>query len=248
MRNIWTIARREYKLNFISPIAYVVAFLILITLGVLFTLNVWFFTQNAFSAPGSAPDATIITGPFVFLLVLSAPALTMRLLADEQRMGTMELLLTAPLRDWEIVVGKWLGAFLFLLTIILVSLIFPILLNGMVSPGIDQGLMVAAYLGVILVSAAFLGIGVGISALFSNQLTAFFATLAVIVVLWWLIGFPADVVHTGADFFRYLSMNEHFYNSLNTGVINLSDLVYYLSLTALGLFVGTSAVEMRRWR
>ncbi len=248
MRNIWTIAKREYNHYFNSPIAYVVAFMILLVLGVIFTIVIQNYIANAMQSFGTAPDISPITGNIVFLLVFSVPALTMRLISDETRMGTMELLLTAPVRDWELIIGKWLGGFLFILTIIAVTLIYPIVLNSLVTPGIDQRQMMAAYLGVILVSAAFLGLGVGISSLFSNQIAAFFITLGVFILLWWLVGFPADVVSVGGDVFRYLDMKAHFYNSLNTGVINLSDIVYYLSITIFGLFLGTTAVETRRWR
>jgi len=248
MQNIWTIARREYKVYFNSPIAYVISLLILIVLGIMFVINIIFISQNATQYYGSAPDISMITGPFAFMLVLSLPALTMRLISEEHRMGTMELLLTAPLRDWELVVGKWLGSFLFMLTLIGFTLLFPIILNFMVNPGIDQGLMMSAYLGIILVSAAFLGIGVGISAMFTNQFAAFFATLITFVVLWWMIGFPAEVLPAGAEVFRYLDMKTHFYDTLNAGVINLSDIIYFLSLTALGLFTGSISIEARRWR
>ena len=121
-------------------------------------------------------------------------------------------------------------------------------MNSMITPGLDQRVVLTAYLGVILVAAAFLGIGVGISALFSNQIAAFFLTLGTLIFLWWLIGFPADMVTAGAGVFRYLDMKAHFYDSLNVGIINLGDIVYYLSWTALGLFTGTTAIEMRRWR
>jgi ABC-2 type transport system permease protein len=251
MRNVWTIARREYNHFFASPIAYAVAFVILMTLGIMFALTILVYSQNAlsggFNGPPPAPDISGITGTFTFLLVLSVPALTMRLVADENRMGTMELLLTAPIRDWELIVGKWLGGFLFMLTIIAVTLIYPIVLNGLESPGIDQGQMISSYLGVILVTAAFLALGVGASSIFSNQIAAFFLTLGLFVFLWWLVGFPAQYVPAGGDLFSYLDMKAHFYNSLNTGVINLADMVYYLSLIGLGLFAGTAAVEARRW-
>lgn len=248
MQNIWTIARREYKVYFNSPIAYVISLLILLVLGIMFFINILFFALNTSQNYGSAPDISMITGPFAFMLVLSLPALTMRLVSEEHRMGTMELLLTAPLRDWELVVGKWLGSFLFMLTLIGFTLLFPIILNFMVNPGIDQGLMMSGYLGIILVSAAFLGIGVGISAMFTNQFAAFFATLITFVVLWWMIGFPAEVLPAGAEVFRYLDMKTHFYDTLNAGVINLSDIIYFLSLTALGLFTGSISIESRRWR
>jgi len=247
MRNIWTIAKREYKIYFSSPLAYIVMLIILSVVGIIFALNIINLTNNPFGS-GQAPDVTIVTGPMAFMLVFSAPALTMRLLADEQRMGTLELMLTAPVRDWELVVGKWFGSFLFVLTMIGFSLIFPLILNGMVDPGIDQQLMLSSYLGIILVSAAFLSIGVSISALFSNQFAAFFLSMGLLVILWFLIGIPAQILSSGGDIFNYLNMNERFYNSLNQGVINLSDIVYFLSVTALGLFVGSVATEMRRWR
>src|SRR5215216_7673199 len=260
MRNIWTIAKREYDHYFISPIAYVVAFMILLTLGVIFAINLYYYIQNAFQSYGATPDISPITGAFGFLLVLTVPALTMRLLADEARMGTLELLLTAPVRDFELVAGKWLGGLLFLLSILAITLVYPIILNGivigsvtiippLVTPGIDRELLLSSYVGVILVSASFLALGVGISAIFTNQIAAFFVTLSVFVFLWWLIGFPAQVLQGSAsEIFRYLDMKTHFYDALNVGSIKLADLIYFLSLIALGLFVGTTAVETRRWR
>jgi len=247
MRNIWTIAKREYDHYFVSPIAYVVAFMILLVLGILFAADMLYFTQNSFQLYGYTPDASRIVSPFAFLLVLSTPALTMRLLADETRMGTMELLLTAPVRDFELIVGKWLGGILFMLTLIVVSLIYPLILHNLVDPGIDQKLLLSSYLGLILLAAAFLALGVGISAIFSNQIAAFFATLGLLVFLWWLIGFPATIIPTGADVFNYLNMKAHF-DKLISGSIYFADVIYYLSMIALGLFTGTMAIEIRRWR
>ncbi len=247
MRNIWTIAKREYKIYFSSPLAYIVMLIIFAVVGVIFALNIINLTNNPFGS-NQAPDATIVTGPMAFMLVFSAPALTMRLLADEQRMGTLELMLTAPVRDWELVVGKWFGSFLFVLTIIGFSLVFPLILNIMIDPGIDQQLMLSSYLGITLVAAAFLSIGVSISAMFSNQFAAFFLSMGLLVILWFLIGIPGQIFFTGGEIFNYLNMNNRFYNSLNQGIINLSDIVYFLSVTALGLFIGSAAIEMRRWR
>jgi gliding motility-associated transport system permease protein len=250
MRNIWTIGRREYSRFFSSPIAYIVAFVILLTLGLIFALVMWGAYQSSlgggFGGGGAAPDLTPITGSFTFLLVLSVPALTMRLVADENRTGTMELLLTAPVRDWELIIGKWLGGFLYMLTLIAVTLIYPLILNGLISPGLDQKQLMSAYLGLILVSGAFLALGVGVSAMFTNQIAAFFATLGLFVFLWWLVGFPAQSVGAGADLFNYLDMRANF-NAFDTGAIHLPNLVYYLSLIFLGWFAGTTAVEVRRW-
>ena len=248
MRNIWTIAKREYDQYFISPVAYVVAFAMLLTTGVLFAINFFFYTQNAFQNFG-VPDFGPISGTFVFLLVLSAPALTMRLISDEARMGTLELLLTAPVRDHELVIGKWLGAMLYILSLLLVTLIYPIVTSRFVTPGIDWYVVLTSYLGMILLAGVFLALGTAVSAMFTNQITAFFVTLALFITMWWLVGFPAQVIPgDAARIFEYLDMKSHFYGALDSGIINLSDLVYYISLIALGLFTGTAAVEVRRWR
>jgi len=309
MRNVWVIARREYSRFFTTSVSYAVAFAILLIVGLIFGLTVFGAYQNAFNGGGfggaAAPDIKGISGTFTFMLVLSVPALTMRLISDENRMGTLELLLTAPVQDWELIVGKWLAGLLFLLTVLAVTLIYPVilniyetpganiqwpilsvfilavalvalfwnlvtgqwvsglltllaiwvvaivagvLLNQFVIPGIDWGLTLASYLGLLLVSAAFLGLGVGISSLFSNQVAAFFVSLGLFIFLWWMFGFIGQFVQGGAsDVFTYLDMGAHFNNNLNAGVINLSDVVYYLSLAALGLFTGAVAVESRRW-
>jgi ABC-2 type transport system permease protein len=246
MRNIWTIAKREYSQYFISPIAYAVAFLLLVVTGLVFVLTIMSISQNQ-SFTSDAPDTRAVTSLIAFLLMLFTPALTMRLIADEIRMGTMELLLTAPLRDYELVIGKWLGVFLFILTLIAITLIFPFMMNGMAKPGIDQVLMMSGYLGVILVAAALLSLGVGISAIFSNQIAAFFTTMALFIVLWWLIGAPANILPSGGEVFNYLSISSQL-SSINNGSLSLSGVIYFLSLTALGLFVGSTAVEIRRWR
>lgn len=247
MRNIWTIAKREFDNYFTSPIAYAVAFLFLTVLGLIFVLNIFAYTSNPFGY-ADAPDTRMVTGPMAFLLVLAIPALTMRLVADEVRMGTMELLLTAPVRDFELIAGKWLGVFMFMLTLIGITLVFPLLLDQLVRPGIDQVLMLSGYLGIILTTAALLALGVGFSSLFSNQVAAFFATISVFIVLWWLIGAPAGILPIGGDFFRYLDLSSQVYDNFNEGVLKLSSIVYLLSLIGLGLFIGTTAVEIRRWR
>lgn len=249
MRNIWTIAKREYNHYFISPIAYVVAFIVLFTTGIYFAYIISFFSQQSAFGSTQTPDITPINWLFVFLLVFTTPAITMRSLSDEARAGTLELLLTAPIRDYELVVGKWLGGFLFILTVLAVTLVYPIIMNSLVTPGIDQQLMISSYLGVILSAAAFLALGVGISAIFTNQIAAFFATFGLFFILWFMMGIFGNLVQGGgSQVFQYLNLSSHFSDQLNTGVIQLQDVVYFLSLIALGLFTGTTAVEVRRWR
>jgi len=243
MRNIWVIARREYKLYFATPAAYLVAFMLLLILGVIFYANI----INA-QLQQVAPGVEVVLGPMVTLLLFATPAITMHLIAEEQRMGTIELLLTAPVRDYELVIGKWLGGFLFLLTILAVTWVYPIILNLIVDPGIDQGPLVSGYFGVVLICSALVAIGVAVSTLFSNQIAAFFATLGVFLLLW-LIGLPSQALGAfGGDLVGYLDFSEHFFSTFYRGVIDLSDIVYYLSITGLGLFLGSLFVETRRWR
>jgi ABC-2 type transport system permease protein len=184
------------------------------------------------------------------LLAILTPALTTRLLAEERRLGTIELLMTAPVKDWELVVGKWLGAFLMLLTLIAVTLIYPLILDQLVSPGIDQGPLITGYLGLILLASALVAIGVFISSLFSNQIAAFITTLGVVIVLWLVTGLIVRVMgQMGGvqEWVRFLDLAGPFNENLIRGVINLRDVVYYLSVTALALFMGTMSLEVRRW-
>lgn len=244
MRNIWVIAQREYKHYFISPIAYTVALAIFIVLGVIFYASLLLSMQQQ-----SAPDTRMVVGPLVTILLFSTPAITMRTLADEQKSGTLEILLTSPVRDWEVVLGKWLGGVLFLTTILLATWFYPIILNALVKPGIDQGVMMTGYLGLFLLVSAFLAIGVMASSFFSNQIAAFFVSFVILLTLW-LIGYPAQAMtnSTIGDILRYLDITGHFYNSFYAGIIDLKDVVYLVSITVVALFLGSVSVETRRWR
>ncbi len=247
MRNIWTIAAKEYKHYFISPIAYAVFFMILIILGVIFYANILAAVSGAYS--NYAPGIQIIIGPMVTIFLFTTPAITMRSIADESKSGTLELLLTAPLRDWELITGKWLGGVLFVLTIIAVTWIYPVALNQIVKPGIDQGLLVSGYLGLILLVSCYIAIGVAISSLFNNPIASFFATLG-ILLLFWMLSYPVQAMGaaTGGELLKYLDLSEHFYNSFYQGVIELKDIVYYISVILVALLIGKTSIETRRWR
>ncbi|MFZ6027537.1 MAG: ABC transporter permease subunit [Chloroflexota bacterium] len=248
MRNIWTIAKREYKLYFNGPVAYAVAFLFFLILGITFFQSLRDALQSALFQQPYTPTIQVITGGvMVFILIFTTPAITMRLLAEEQRSGTMELLLTAPVRDWELVLGKWLGGVLFMLTLILTTLIYAVVLNWLVEPGIDQGLLISGYLGLSLMTMSLISIGVAVSAFFSNQIAAFFASLVIVLALWLTQAASSTTGTTVGEVVKYFNFIEHYIGFFN-GVIDLRDVVYYLSFTAVGLFVGNMAVEMRRWR
>lgn len=243
MRNIWIIARKEFKQFFVSPVAYAIALAVFLIMGVLFYATILSAAYQQY-----APGVQVILGPLATIFLFTTPAITMRALPDEQRTGTLELLLTAPVRDWELVIGKWLGSMGFILTILLVTWVYPIILNRLVDPGIDQGVLVSGYLGLFLMVAAFTAIGVAVGSLFSNQIAAFFTTLGILLVLW-MIGYPSTASGAmGPSLLSYLDISEHFYPTFYRGIIDLKDVVYFLSLIALALFLGSISVESRRWR
>lgn len=247
MNNILTIAKREFKLYFASPVAYLMAFFILLVVGAIFY---FFGLSSAVLQQGYVPGVDLILGPLATMLIFITPAITTRLMAEENRIGTIELLLTSPVKDWELVVGKWLGGLLLLLSIVGLTLIYPIILHQMVTPGIDQGPLVTGYLGIFLFSSALVAVGVFVSSLFNNQIAAFVATLGVLIFLWWIITPIGQVIGTGSalsEIVTYIGLQEHYFSNLIVGILDLSDVVYYLSLTALSLFFGTMVVEARRW-
>lgn len=247
MRNIWTIAKREYENYFNGPLAYVVMLAVLLPMSIYFTLLLFYADQQALFGAGIVPEIGPVNGLFAFLMIFLSPALTMRLLSDEARMGTLELLLTAPVRDSELVIGKWLGSMLFVLSLLAITFIYPFVLDNLVQPGIDWWLVLSSYIGLILLFAAMLALGVGVSAIFTNQFAAFFVTLGILFFIYFMIGLPAGLLPQNGDLFNYLSINYQF-DQLNRGTVSLGGIVYYLSLIAFGLFAGTTAIEIRRWR
>jgi ABC-2 type transport system permease protein len=243
MRNVWIIASREFRQYFISPVAYAVAASVYLILGGIFFINIYFAIRGS----QIDPDGRIVLAPLVTILLFATPAVTMRLLAEEHRMGTLELLLTAPVRDWEVVVGKWLGAFGFMLVILAFTWVYPYILNRMTEPGIDQGILVSAYLGLVLLLSTMLAIGVLISAMFKNPMAAFFVALAILLVLW-IVGSLGSGAGVGSQIAGSLSLVDHYYDNLYRGIISLPDVLYFVSLTILALVLGSQIVESRRWR
>lgn len=240
MRNILTIAQKELSTYFVSPVAYVVAALFLVVMGYLFAVPVVAFRN----APIMAIIRSLFFNMAVVLLLLS-PALTMRLLAEEQRMGTIELLLTSPVRDWEVVLGKFLGSLGFYTVMLLLTGFFPFIATRVGNP--DLGPILSSYLGAYLMGAAFLAVGVFASSLTQNQIIAAVAAFAILLLLW-LIDATANIASGNlAPALRYLSLITHF-DDFTKGVVDTSHLVYYLSVIAAFLFLATRSLETRRWR
>ena len=258
MKNALAIAAREIRSYFVSPVAYVVLTGFLLLSG-------WFFFNllARFSyllqiygsmGRGGAELERLNLNEFVIspllhnlsvVLVILIPMITMRTFAEEKRLGTFELLLTSPLRVGEIVAGKFLGALVFVTLMLSLTAIYPILLVVYGDP--EMGIMLSGYLGLFLVAASFLSIGLLTSSLTENQIIAAVSSLVALLLLY-VINWPADTsTPTIGAVLHYLSVTEHF-SEFVKGVIDSRALVYFVSLIAAALFLTHRSVESLRWR
>jgi ABC-2 type transport system permease protein len=236
MTNTLAIAERELKSFFASTVAWIIAAAFMAMSGFLF--SVILLNSNEASLRFLISNLSVI-------LLFVAPFLTMRLLAEENRLGTVELLLTNPVRDVEVVVGKFLGVMGFVLVMLLLTLYFPALLFVFGSP--DPGPMISGYLGVLLQAGAFTSIGLAISSTTENQIVAAFLAFAINLILWLsesisqFVGAPLDKV------MKFLSITSHF-QDFSRGVIDSSHVIFFLSVVAAALFLTYLSLQSRRWR
>ncbi len=255
MRNVWTIARRELKSYFSSPIAYIVLATFAVMFGFFFYSAVAFFVQFSAQAAmqrGMAPPMNVnqfviqpTLGNFSIILLLLCPMITMRLFAEEKRSGTIELLFTSPLRDYEIILGKWLGAMLLYVCMLAISMLNFSILFIISKP--DWKAMLAGYLGLLLMGGAFFSLGAFISTLTRNQIVAGAVTFGVFLILWVLDWYGAYSSTTGGRLASYVAIAPHF-EQFSKGVIELKDAVYYVSAIGLGLFLTKRSLESLHWR
>jgi ABC-2 type transport system permease protein len=236
MRTALVIARREILAYFISPIAYMVSAVFLLIAGYLFSL-ILIQSQQA-TMEGLFFNIMVV-------LIFVVPLLTMRLLSDEQKTGTIEILLTAPVRDWEVVFGKYLAAMAMFGVMLACTLYFPFIL-WRVGGSPDWGPIMTGYLGLLLLTSAMMAIGTLTSAVTENQIVAAVLGFGILLLLW-LIEAAGNVATGSATVLSYLSMPSH-YNDFARGAINLEDVVYYLSVTIASLFMATRMLETRRYR
>jgi ABC-2 type transport system permease protein len=238
MRNMIAILRKELRTYFVSPVAYVVIAAYLLMSGVFFAILV---TAQAGAAEASL---AIVFNNVAVILLLVAPALTMRLLAEEQKSGTIELLLTSPVRDWEVIVGKYLASLALLLIPVAITLVYALVLKRYGAP--DLGPMIGGYVGLILFGAAFLAVGVLATSLTQNQVVAALIAVAILLGLWLINAFAGSATGRVSTVLNYLSIISH-YNEFSQGVIDTRDVVYYLSVIAISLFLSVRVLETRRW-
>jgi ABC-2 type transport system permease protein len=178
-------------------------------------------------------------------LLFVCPILTMRLLAEERRSGTLELLLTSPVTDFQVIFGKFLAAVGLLAVILAATIHFPLILVQYGSP--DPGPLLIGYLGLLLVGASFMAVGVLASSLTESQVLAGFLSFGALLVLW-IIGWGADQASsTAAEILRQISILNHF-DDMAKGVIDTKDIIFYLSFIAVFLFGAVRALESRKWK
>lgn len=252
--NVGAIAGREVKAFFVSPIGYVVAAVLVLPVSFLGYLG-----RISANLPVTMES---IFSLIALLMVFFTPLYTMRLLAEERRSGTLEILLTSPVRDWEVVVGKWLGGFGFYLATIAFTVVYVVLISvyqplhstfsvfglRLELPNVDYGGVVAGYIGVILVGAAWVALGLLASSLTSNQIIAAALGVGLLLAFQYLFGTLSGLLLPPySDFFDYLNAASHA-QSFSLGRLVLKDVLYFLTLTAGALFLAARVVESRKWR
>jgi len=255
MNNILAIAHKELKSYFASPVAYVVIGFSAILFGWFFINLLYYFDRtqmqagSGFQGPQAVNVNEIMISPLFLnvsvILLFTLPLITMRTYAEEKRSGTIELLLTSPLTDLQIVMGKFLGGLVLYGAMLAVTLVHMAILFTYGNP--EWRPIAAGYLGLILMRACFLSLGLFVSSLTRNQIIAGMVTFAVFLMFWvvnWIATFMGP---TSQAVLNYLSITEHL-NDFARGVIDTKHLVYYLSFIAFSLFLTVRAVDSERWR
>lgn len=233
--------RREVGQYLTSPFAYIIAAALLLLTGILFNrdLNISMTTKAA--------DPSLVPVILSFTMVFFAPLLTMRLFAEERREGTLELLLTAPVADSSIVLGKFLGAWFYFSILLALTFLYQFILQAITSP--DLGHAVSAYIGIWLYGGATLAVGLLFSALTENQIVAAFLSMIALMLLW--LGDQAGDVFYNIDvarIVRTLSLQGHFSTSFATGLLRAEDAAYYAGVIVVTLYITIRIVESNRWR
>lgn len=238
MRNMLIITRRELAAYFASPIAYLVTAGFLAIAGYFFSMILILSRQATMR---------FVFSNIVVVLLFIAPLLAMRLLSEEQRSGTIELLMTSPVEDWQVVWGKWLAAFVLFLVMMAFTGLYVVVLWHLGNP--DYGPILSGYLGIILLGASLLALGTLTSVVTENQIIAAVLGIALVLLLY-LAGAVTDVAGPGSivgRFFGYLALSDHL-SDFTRGVVDTTHLIFYLSVTAGALYLATRMLETRRWR
>lgn len=254
MRNVWIICRKELRSYFVSPIAYLLLAMFAFIFGWFFWNMVNGFVHWSMAAqmrgqmsPMNVNEELIrpLISNLAVIGLFFIPIITMRLFAEEKRTGTIELLATSPVRDLEIILGKWLAALLLYAGMLFLTGLNLLWLFKYGSP--DWKPLAVTYLGFLLQVAALLAIGIFISSLTRNQIIAGAATFGVCLILWVLEWTSSYDSSTTSRVLAYISIIPHF-ESFSKGVISSKDAIFYVSVIFLGLFLTARSLESLRWR
>jgi ABC-2 type transport system permease protein len=251
--NILAVAGKELRSYFASPIAYIVTGFWALVFGYFFYVMLYFFLQRSQQAMGMGPQSVNVNQDMIRYVLSNAsvvvlfvlPAITMRTYSEEKRSGTIELLLTSPLTDLQIILGKFLGTLALYGAMLLVTVLYIALLFWFGNPEVKP--ILAGYLGLLLLGGCFLSIGLFISSLTKNQIVAAVITFVTFLMLWVIDWMASDATGTTATVLRYLSITGHF-EDFSKGIIDTKHVIYYLSLITFGLFLTAKAVDTERWK
>jgi ABC-2 type transport system permease protein len=234
---------RELRAYFVSPLAYVVLFFFLVVNGIVFG-NLASILSDPRAPAG--PPMTYFFGSTTLILLILGVVLTMRLVSEELRSGSIEVLMTAPVTEGQVIAGKYLAALTFFAALWVPTLVYAGIVDHYSE--VDWGPVAAGYLGILLVGALFLAIGVFASATTSSQLVAAMVTAALLFLLF-LLGWFSDIFtgETSRQVFSYLSLGEHL-DELSRGIVDTRRLVFYVSATLFFLFLASRALEDKKWR
>jgi ABC-2 type transport system permease protein len=236
MKNIWAVATRELRSYFLSPVAYLVAAFFVFGSGLLF----WLILQSNREA---SLRGLIQNVHVLFLFVV--PMISMRLLAEEQRLGTMELLMTNPIQEWEIVIGKFVGSALLIMSMLVATLVFPFFLFVFGTP--DVGPILTGYLGAVLQGSAFLAVGLLASSLTESQIVSAVVSFVVLLALWLSDNIGQAAGGLFGTIVGYTSLINHI-QGFSQGVIDSKDVVFYLTVIGAGLVLSTLSLQSKRYR
>ena len=236
MNQVLILARKEFRSYFDSPVAYVVITLFLIIAG-------WQFSTSLFIS--NTADLRTLFAITKFILLFFIPAISMRLFSEEKRSGTLEILLTLPIKDWQLVLGKYIAAYLLILITLALTGIHYITIASLGNP--DLGASMGGYIGLALVVGVYLAIGIFTSSLTQNQIVAFIMAFVIIFIFFILDKFVFFMPGFLANILEFLSIDYH-YNNIARGVIDSRNLIYYFSMIFLFLFLTVQVLESRKWK
>jgi ABC-2 type transport system permease protein len=238
MSKTFTLVKKELNSYFISPLGYVV-------ISVFLVIGGWLFVQTFFLNGQASMRDFFDLLPIIFMFFL--PAVTMAAWSEEKKSGTIEVLTTFPVKSSDLVLAKFISSFIFLAIMLLLTIVIPIMVTNLGTP--DKGVILAGYIGSLLLGAAYIAVGLWVSSITKNQIVSFI--LAVVIIFgFYIIGNPfitGSLPLTLATVARFVSFSSHF-NSILRGVISLSDVVYYLSAIAFFLFLNARVISLRNWK